>query len=295
MVRSARKAPAKRRLPGRARRAARRAFEDESAGRPSGPGADHEPLGPMFAAGPALSLADASREAERRRPGAAVADEQEAETARAGATAEPAEREAEAETQRAPVASVRGASQKQAEAAHAGSLRLQGRTDATFESSFRTTGVRVQPATGSAGCTADCVRATGVLVATYRARTRVTLPSVRDFPELTPCQRRRVQAAITNVLAPHEQQHVAAFRTYDGTTRTPFDLTLRRDELDAAIRAMFVAEDQARQSAAQAASDALDPFHFDVDLNCEDRPGRRATSGPTVAGEPPGPGEEDEP
>jgi hypothetical protein len=33
---------------------------------------------------------------------------------------------------------------------------------------------------------------------------------------------------------------------------------------------MFEAEESARRSAAQAASDSLDPFDVDVDLNCED-------------------------
>lgn len=35
---------------------------------------------------------------------------------------------------------------------------------------------------------------------------------------------------------------------------------------------MFEAEERERRSDAQAASDALDPFHVDVDLNCEDEP-----------------------
>jgi hypothetical protein len=118
---------------------------------------------------------------------------------------------------------------------------------------------------------------TGTLVASYSVTTTVTLPRVSDFPNLTPCQRRRVQDAIDNVLAPHEREHVAAFNTYNGVTRRPFDLTLRRSDFDAAIRQMFTAEERARRAAAQAASDALDPFHVDVDLNCEDRPAPRSS------------------
>ena len=79
-----------------------------------------------------------------------------------------------------------------------------------------------------------------------------------------------MQDAIDNVLAPHEQQHVSAFNTYRGTTNRQFDLTLCRNEFDATIRSMVESEESARRSAAQAASDALDPFHFDVDLDCED-------------------------
>jgi hypothetical protein len=113
---------------------------------------------------------------------------------------------------------------------------------------------------------------TGDLIATYSVATTVTLPSVNDFPNLTRCQRQRVQDAIDNVLAPHEQQHVAAYNTYNGTTSRNFDLTLCRSQFDATIRGMFKAEERARLSAAKAASAALDPFHFDVDLNCQDHP-----------------------
>jgi hypothetical protein len=125
-------------------------------------------------------------------------------------------------------------------------------------------------------------------------QTSVTLPSVSDFPGLTPCQQRRVQDAIDNILAPHEQEHVRAFETYNGTTRPAFDLTLCRSEFDGAIQRMFDAEAQARRAAAQAASDALDPFHFDVDLNCEE-PGASAGGMPATlvaAAPPPGQSEE---
>ena len=37
--------------------------------------------------------------------------------------------------------------------------------------------------------------------------------------------------AIDIVLAPHEQQHVAAFQAYIGIVSTPFDLTLCRKGL----------------------------------------------------------------
>jgi hypothetical protein len=169
------------------------------------------------------------------------------------------------------------------------SLRLRGRTKADFDGgAFSTENVRVQRATGCAGCpAAECVRARGDLVVAYAVTTTVTLPRLSDFPDLTPCQQRRVQDAITNVLAPHEQQHVDAFRTYNGVTQTPFDLTLCRGQFDATIRSMFEAQEQARRAAAQAASDALDPFNFDVDLNCQDPPDRQTTTGPISDAAPP--------
>ncbi len=149
------------------------------------------------------------------------------------------------------------------------SVTLRGRTDAKFSSSFRTQNVRTTAATGCE-CEGECVHVTGTLVSTFRVATTVTLPSVSDFPDLTACQRQRVRDGINNVLRPHEQEHVTAFRTYNGTVSTPFDLTLCRSEFDGQIQALHDSVEAPRQSAAQAASDALDPFEFEVDLDCED-------------------------
>lgn len=157
--------------------------------------------------------------------------------------------------------------------AMASNVRLEGRTDAQFDGgSFETQNVRVSAAEGCTACGDGdpCIRARGMLVARFHVTTTVTLPSVDDFPDLTPCQRARVQRAITTVLAPHEQQHVQAFRQYNGVTRTPFDVTLCRSEFDSTIQSMFDTQESTRRAAAQAASDALDPFHFDVDINCEE-------------------------
>jgi hypothetical protein len=150
------------------------------------------------------------------------------------------------------------------------SVTLRGRTDATFTNSFRTRNVRTAAATGCENCAdGECIRVSGTLESTFRVTTRVTLPTVSDFPDLTACQRQRVRSGITNVLAPHEQQHVAAFRTYNGTVRTPFNLTICRSDFDASIQELHDSIEGARRSAAQAASDALDPFEFVVDLDCE--------------------------
>jgi hypothetical protein len=173
------------------------------------------------------------------------------------------------------------------EEVHGGtSVRLQGLTEADYDGgSYRTTGERLRPAESCESCgSPDCVRVTGTLIATYHVTTTVTLPSAGDYPDLTACQRRRVQDAIANVLAPHEQEHVRAFRQYNGTTRRRFDLTLCRGDFDARIQEMFEAEEAQRRAQAQAASDALDPFHFDVSLDCEDEATTTGT-GASVAAE----------
>jgi hypothetical protein len=271
VTRQAAKAVRRRRLPARARRAARRAFEEEIA-HPSGPAADAERLGPMYAAGPAMRLdpahADAGKQAQA---GGDKAGQRPAAPARSAEVA--------------PIPQVAGSGPTTRQSNAGQSVRLEGRTDATFDGgSFRTENVRVERASGCTGCAAaDCGRARGDLVAVYSVATVVSLPSVNDFPDLRPCQRQRVQDAITNVLAPHERQHVTAFRAYNGTTRTPFDVTLCHGDFDAAMQSMFQAQEQARRAAAQAASDALDPFHFDVDLDCVDRPARRSATSPRIS------------
>jgi hypothetical protein len=149
-------------------------------------------------------------------------------------------------------------------------IRIHGRTRARFNGgSFRTVNVVTEPGVGCEGCRArNCVHVTGSVVIDYHVTTSVTLPPIPRG--LTPCQRERVQEAIDNVIAPHEAEHVAAFEQYNGTTEQPFDLTLCRNRFPAAIRSMVRQEETPRRAEAQAASDALDPFETEVDLNCEE-------------------------
>lgn len=153
-----------------------------------------------------------------------------------------------------------------------GSVRLHGLTEATFDGGrYSITGETRARAEGCDNCTEGCLRVRGTLVATYRVTTTVTLPSVNDYSDLTPCQRERVAAAIRDVLAPHEQDHVRAFETYNGTTRTRFDLTgCNAEEINAQLQEIHNRQASARAATARALSDALDPFHFEVDLDCED-------------------------
>jgi hypothetical protein len=243
----------------------RRPDEASAADANPGPATIPEPRYPI--AGPAVRLGGAAHD-----PGRAAAT--------SGPSAVPA---------------IHGTGTARRDTAYGGSVRLQGRTDADFNGGdFHTEKGRTRPATGCAGCGADdCIRATGKLVIDFRAPTRVTLPHVSDFPNLTPCQVRRVQAAITNVLAPHEQRHVRAFSRYDGTVTRSFDLTLCRDAFDSRIQSMVEAIEQPRRATAQAASDALDPFFFDVDIDCTEpppstKPAKKASLDPAT----PEPGEE---
>jgi len=172
-----------------------------------------------------------------------------------------------------PLPDIKGRGSPAQDSAMASSVSLEGRTDAHFDGgSFSTQNVQVTAAQGCDACSEQdpCVRARGVLVSRFHVTTTVTLPSVNDFPDLTPCQQARVQNAIDTVLAPHEQQHVQAFRQYNGVTRTPFDVTLCRSEFDSTIQGMFDSQESTRRASAQGASDALDPFNFTVDIDCEE-------------------------
>lgn len=170
---------------------------------------------------------------------------------------------------------VSGKGQPAQDSAKGTTVRLEGRTDADFDGgSFETQNVRVSRAEHCDSCAEGDtrIRARGTLVARYHVTTTVTLPSASDFPDLTECQQQRVQHGIDTILAPHEQEHVDAFRQYNGVTRTPFDLVLCRSEFNSTIRDMFDRQEASRRASAQAASDALDPFYFDVDIDCEEPP-----------------------
>lgn len=253
---------------------------------PTGAAVSAEPghLSPFYNAGPALDLAPRAAAEQGSAQGAATPA---AEEESAAGPSDAAESSATAESSAAaPLPLLEGQGQPETVTAFNRSLRLEGRTDATYDGgAYKTRNVRIVAAPGCADCD-DCIRARGTLVVVYSVSTTVSLPRVADFPDLTPCQRRRVQDAINNVLAPHEQEHVRAFNRYNGTTRRAFDLTLCRSELDSAIEAMFQAEAGARQAAVQAASDALDPFYFEVDLDCQERPARRSALEPTPGGPP---------
>ena len=244
---------------------------------------------PAYARGmgtaPGVPLRDAAGGGSREMEAAAAqsAAEEETVTEAGGGAAADAEREItqtpkkgdegtaeEAEREPVPaVANVSEVGETEEVEAHARSLSLQGRTRARFSSSFRTLDLVTEPGEGCAGCRArNCVHVTGTLESTFNVTTSVRLPAVPR--NLSECQRERVREAINNVLAPHEQEHVDAFNTYAGTTQTPIDMTVCSNAVNARIRAMHRAAERARRAAAQAASDALDPFNFDVDLDCEE-------------------------
>lgn len=110
----------------------------------------------------------------------------------------------------------------------------------------------------------------GIMVSVFHANPVITPPSMPSG--LTPCQQMRVQNFITNVLMPHERQHVAAFNTYNGTVNTPFSITACHNEqaLNEALTTLHNNIDTSRIASANAISDALDPFNTTIDIDCQE-------------------------
>lgn len=151
-----------------------------------------------------------------------------------------------------------------------GGLALHGRTTASYNGgSWRIKHARATP-TDSCDCPPPtrCRYLTGNLVSTYAVTVTISMPGVPAG--LTPCQQRRVREFLRAVLRPHENDHARRFRTYNGRTVIPLDLTgCGSAELRAHVTAIHDAEAAQRQADADALSAQIDPFTREVDLDCE--------------------------
>ncbi len=154
-------------------------------------------------------------------------------------------------------------------------VQLRGRTDADYANNgWSLVNENLARGSGCEGCNdRQCVQYSATVRSTFQVATNVTLPSMSDYSHLSECQQQRIRNAINNVLAPHEQQHVAAFRTYNGTVDTPISLMACRNQLATLVRSRADTTHRSvetpRRASAQGASDALDPFVVNVDLNCD--------------------------
>jgi hypothetical protein len=149
-------------------------------------------------------------------------------------------------------------------------VSFEGETTATFNGGVGTAlNLARTPAETCEGCAeGDCFHYTGQFQINYSVSTSVSLPNTPEG--LTPCQQERVRNAIDNVLAPHEQDHVAAFNQYNGTVTLPMDYTGCSAGIQEYAQQLHNADAAAREARVNAASAALDPFHVSVDLDCVD-------------------------
>lgn len=149
-------------------------------------------------------------------------------------------------------------------------INIAGLTRGQFGGRFTTTDQET-----ARGPRRGTVVVTGTMVETFAVTTTVTLPDVPSG--LTECQAGNVRRAIDTTLAAHEQDHVEAMETYNGTEEVPFSVTIPDGDTAALNRALtpqFDSHREARRSAAMTLSNALDGpggFNFDVDMDagCE--------------------------
>jgi hypothetical protein len=112
----------------------------------------------------------------------------------------------------------------------------------------------------------------GKLTMTYTLpKATIAYTYTPDRAEMTACERTAVDAYVKSTLAPHEDQHVAAFATFNGTetidkafdglTGTEAEINTELTSLVSTAAAEAIA---ARQQMAQDASDILDPFNVEI-------------------------------
>ena len=148
-------------------------------------------------------------------------------------------------------------------------LDLEGYTDAVYNKGAGTTvGEKKINSKGCDDCEESCIQATGSLKVPYTVKTTVSLPTVPD--DLRPCQKQRVAAALKNKLAPHEQKHVAAFKTFNGTPLLPIKYKGCESGYDSYLETLAENEFELRKNIGEAKSATLGPYVVDVDLCCKD-------------------------
>lgn len=155
-------------------------------------------------------------------------------------------------------------------------VTLRGETTAHWDQSThagQTSNLQFARATGCTDCAEDdpCISVAATVTAAYHVPVSVSLPNL-DSMGLNACEREQAQHWIDTVLSPHEQQHVAKFSTYNGTTTHTVRFTscnsAAQETLRDRVESIVDTEHASRQSSAQSQSDALDPFNFDFELNC---------------------------
>jgi hypothetical protein len=153
-------------------------------------------------------------------------------------------------------------------------INLEGLTDAVYnKGAGRTIGEKKKASKDCEDCEDDCKKVSGTLAVPYKVATTVSLPTVPA--DLRPCQKQRVAAGIKNKLAPHEQKHVAAFKTFNGTAMLPINYIGCEGGYDSYLEELAEKEFNRRKDIADAKSAKLDPFSVDIDLCCKDKPKKK--------------------
>jgi hypothetical protein len=154
-----------------------------------------------------------------------------------------------------------------------GGISVHGQADAKYNGgSWSVQGQKVTTSDACGQCPpgTKCLHMTGTLVTNYSVGVNITLPAVPAG--LSKCEAGKVQAFINTTLTEHEQEHERRFKTYNGTTQNPIDVTgCGTADLTQQVKAMEAAEAGPRQAAANSLSGAIDPFTAQVDTSdCTD-------------------------
>ena len=147
-------------------------------------------------------------------------------------------------------------------------LSLHGQANATYNGGrAQVAGQKVTTSSACGDCgDQQCLHLTGTLVTNYAVSVAIAMPPMPDG--LTPCEQGKVRTFLRTVLLPHEQDHETRFKTYNGQTKNPVDITgCGRDDLQAQITALVTNEDAQRQASANVLSAALDPFVATIDCS----------------------------
>lgn len=147
-------------------------------------------------------------------------------------------------------------------------VSVQGETSANYRHRHSAT-IVPQAAKNCSGCADEnCITSSGTITSTFTASPTVSLPSVPSG--LNECETNAVQTFINTTLRAHENQHVAAFNTYNGTVRTAYTYSGCRDGINSYIEGIHNGIESTRRAASDAASAALDPFNATIPCNCPD-------------------------
>ncbi len=153
--------------------------------------------------------------------------------------------------------------------------RLEGKTTASYSSTDPAVAPNPPKASRAPG---GGIRAQGTVSSTFSSNPDVAMPDI-DGRGFTDCQHKNAEKFLANVLGPHEQLHVSAFKTnFDGKWTKPFDLTVKdADDATGQIKVIYDTEFAARKKKADDASHDLDTggknnFTWDMDEGCTDKP-----------------------
>jgi hypothetical protein len=149
--------------------------------------------------------------------------------------------------------------------------QLEGKTHAHYTSTDAVVTPNPPKASKAPG---GKIRAQGSVSATFSSNPTVD-PYDLDSHGFTDCQRKNAEKFIKDVLDPHEQAHVKAYKTnFDGAWSKAFDLTVTgAADATTQIKGIYDAEFDSRKKQADDASGDLDAggknqFTWDMDAGC---------------------------